>query len=261
MHHASDYVSQGLALVNIAPRTKGPETRGWNKRENVIIDVTAAAKLTNNIGLAHAYCLNGPTMALDIDDLPLARVWLNERGIHLDAYFDADDGVQINSGKPGRAKFLFRLAPGTKPLATKQVSDPETGRMILEFRCATASGLTVQDVLPPSIHPETGKPYQWAGKGSWRNIPIIPEPLLTVWRSLLTRPAPEPFVGGLSTSDSSAITLPPETIQHLRSALLSMRADDHALWIKMGMALKPLGDVGRGLWLEWSLTSEKSQDD
>jgi hypothetical protein len=55
------------------------------------------------------------------------------------------------------------------------------------------------------------------------------------------------------------ITLPPETIKHLRSALMSMRSDDYDLWIKCGMALKQLGDVGRGLWLEWSLTSEKSQ--
>ena len=34
-----------------------------------------------------------------------------------------------------------------------------------------------------------------------------------------------------------------------------------SLLVCAGMALKPLGDVGRGLWLEWSLTSKKSQDD
>lgn len=43
----------------------------------------------------------------------------------------------------------------------------------------------------------------------------------------------------------------------LRSALASMPSDDRDLWIKMGLALKELGDVGRGLWLEWSQTSEK----
>lgn len=43
----------------------------------------------------------------------------------------------------------------------------------------------------------------------------------------------------------------------LRSALASMRADDRDLWIRMGLALKELGDAGRGLWLEWSQTSEK----
>lgn len=133
--------------------------------------------------------------------------------------------------------------------------------MILEFRCATANNLTVQDVLPPSIHPETGNPYQWAGKGNWRAIPTIPAALLNVWRSLF-KPAPTQSRGSRpDVGDSSEVTLPPETVQHLRSALLSMRADDYKLWIDCGMALKTLGDVGRGLWLEWSLTSRKSQDD
>lgn len=43
----------------------------------------------------------------------------------------------------------------------------------------------------------------------------------------------------------------------LRSALASMRSDDRDLWVRMGLALKALGDQGRGLWLEWSQTSPK----
>jgi len=48
-----------------------------------------------------------------------------------------------------------------------------------------------------------------------------------------------------------------QTIRDLRSALLHLRADDRALWVKIGLALKGLGDAGRGLWLDWSATSEK----
>ncbi len=49
-----------------------------------------------------------------------------------------------------------------------------------------------------------------------------------------------------------------ERVRHeLRSALMFMRSDDRELWIRMGHALKPLGDIGRGLWLEWSSTSDK----
>lgn len=48
-----------------------------------------------------------------------------------------------------------------------------------------------------------------------------------------------------------------DTIRDLRSALLFMRADDRELWQKNGHRLKDLGDVGRGLWLEWSSTSDK----
>jgi hypothetical protein len=48
-----------------------------------------------------------------------------------------------------------------------------------------------------------------------------------------------------------------QAIADLRSALLFMRSDDYAHWIAIGHALKPLGDTGRGLWLEWSATSVK----
>ncbi len=53
---------------------------------------------------------------------------------------------------------------------------------ILEFRCRTADGLTVQDVLPPSMHPDTGMAYRWGGKGEWRRIPEIPAALLAAWQ-------------------------------------------------------------------------------
>jgi hypothetical protein len=48
-----------------------------------------------------------------------------------------------------------------------------------------------------------------------------------------------------------------KTIACLRSALLFMRSDDRELWQRNGHRLKKLGDVGRGLWMEWSATSDK----
>lgn len=52
----------------------------------------------------------------------------------------------------------------------------------------------------------------------------------------------------------------PQTIKDLRSALLSMRADDRELWVRMGLALKTLGEQGRGLFMEWSATSSEKFD-
>jgi hypothetical protein len=48
-----------------------------------------------------------------------------------------------------------------------------------------------------------------------------------------------------------------KTITELRSALLHMRSDDYDIWYRMGLALRELGEIGRGLWLEWSATSTK----
>jgi hypothetical protein len=98
----------------------------------------------------------------------------------LDALLGREDSVQIVSGRPNRAKLLYKLPAGVEPLRSRQLWKQD-GRAALELRCATEDGLTVQDVLPPSIHPDTGRPYEW--RGNWRNLPDLPVELLTLWRS------------------------------------------------------------------------------
>ena len=191
MKNAIDYVGKGIALINIPPHAKGPITTGWNEEKNVITTQEAAAKLTGNVGIAHAYCSPMPTMALDIDDMALTKPWLAERGVDVTVLLEADDAVQIVSGKQGRAKLIYSLPRGHNPvesLTVKQklnIAEKETDITVLEFRCATRDGLTVQDVLPPSVHPDTGRPYRWGGKGDWRAIPEIPAALLKVWQQEL----------------------------------------------------------------------------
>lgn len=179
------YVYFGLAIAPIPFGSKAPKTKEWNLAENVVTDARVAEGITGNFGLAHAYCEPSPTMALDIDDVLLAEQWLSERGMDLASMLTARDAVLICSGRPNRIKLLYRLHPGVSPMRTIQVKDPGTGEMILEFRCATAAGLTVQDVLPPSIHPDTGQPYQWGGLGHWSEIPIIPDTVLAVWQAII----------------------------------------------------------------------------
>lgn len=260
MNLLANYVEHGYALVPIPIGEKGPKGKGWNNAENVITDPKKATLIYGNVGIAHLYCSPYVTAALDIDDLTLARTYLSMHGIDLDDLLDAQDAVQISSGRLNRAKLLYRLPFDSKPMETKQISDPVSKDMVLELRCASSNGKTVQDLLPPSIHPETGIEYKWAGKGDWRDIPFIPEALLTLWEELLN--------GNLAHPKSSASPLIPQQpatsqllsdqdIQHLRSALLHLRADDRKDWIKAGLGVKNLGEVGRGLWIEWSMTSKK----
>ena len=44
----------------------------------------------------------------------------------------------------------------------------------------------MQDVLPPSIHPDTGTPYAWLG--DFTAIPVIPSAIYALWQSLLAEP-------------------------------------------------------------------------
>ncbi len=66
----------------------------------------------------------------------------------------------------------------------------------------------------------------------------------------------KPTTEAQAAPDATYEWVAPQTVTELRSALLYMRADDRDRWHRMGHALKTLGDTGRGLFLEWSATSD-----
>jgi hypothetical protein len=181
---ATDLISSGLALVPIPLGKKAPIAKGWNLKSNSITRTLNANVLNGmNIGLAHAYCAPVPTCAIDIDHYPSAKDWLATHCIELDDLLLAPDAVVIRSGKKYSLKLLYRLPMGSVAIETKQIIGSE-GKMSLEFRCATKTGKTVQDVLPPSIHP-SGSQYEWKGNGSPLALPTIPSELLQLWISLI----------------------------------------------------------------------------
>ncbi|WP_286744599.1 bifunctional DNA primase/polymerase, partial [Aquabacterium sp. UBA2148] len=247
----SQYLAAGFALVPIAAGSKGPNVKGWNRLDGCVTRQEDAARITQGVGLAHAY---SRTACLDVDDIDKAREWLAGQGVDLDALRHAADAVGISSGRPGRAKLLYRLPAGVEPLATKNLGEAAG----LELRCATADGLTVQDVLPPSIHPETGKPYAWwFGDdlvGSVGALPDLPAELLAIWREL-DKPAAQPeqraAVGvGLDTLRECLAAIPPDELPY--------ESSNGASWLGVGMALHHETD-GQGfeLWDEWARSSPK----
>ena len=132
----TEYMEAGWKLCEIPAGAKGPTTPGWPTTPATAISTGC------NAGVLH---VQSGTAALDIDALPEATAWLAERGIDLQALLDAPDAVQIISGREGSAKLLFRAF---MPMPSKKVVID--GKTVLEFRCASAEGASVQDVLPPS---------------------------------------------------------------------------------------------------------------
>ena len=256
MNQVVEYVQNGLALVPIPLGSKGPDKPGWNLPENAITTIKGAEGISGNVGLLHAYC-SQPTACIDLDDLESATQLLGAAGVDLKRLLEAPDAVQISSGRHNRGKLLYLLPPDIPSLETVQIKEPVNGDMVVEFRSASSGGKSVTDVLPPSIHPKTGKKYTWAGHGHWSEPPELPPQILDYWKQQLGNTEQKQHKNFNDTDLGSIVTLPPESIQHLRSALLHMRSDSRSAWINVGMALHELGQVGRGLWLEWSATSEK----
>lgn len=231
------YIRHGWSLVPIPPGTKGPRTPAWNLKENALRSQTDLPA-GYGIGLAHAY---SGTMALDIDNWN-ATV---KHGIDLAALYAAPDAVIVDSSRPGHGKLLYAM-----PFALPSKKIIVDGVTAFELRCATASGVTVQDVLPPSIHPDTGQPYRWAGSGHWTRLPLIPESILSLWQSMLNDdkarsiPTDGPIGASWSEIRSAVDAIPP-----------SCTRDE---WISVGMALHYAGtqtaqlDQSFHVWDQWS---------
>ena len=216
MATVKDLLTHGIALVPIPYGQKGPANPGWNNIQSVLTSPTQVHLANNmNIGIAHAYC-SPATCAIDIDDFKESRIWFASHSIDLMAMLQANDAVVIHSGKVNSLKLLYKMPLGMA-LPSKQVKST-SNTMIVEFRCASANGLTVQDVLPPSMHP-SGSQYQYIGAGSILALPVLPNDLFQVWLALLAPP---------SKTSKKVVSAPQETprnISIVQSKLSCISAD------------------------------------
>lgn len=191
---AAARVAQGEALarwavlVPVPAGTKGPRAEGWDKdpAQWITTPEQARAYLTRHpgagVGLLHS---EAQTATLDIDHdgaaLALAAV-----GADLQALLNGNP-YRVR-GKKGE-KPVYRVPDGLS-LKRRALSWPDpTGKKgpggrvrpvtIFELR----GGPGCQDVMPPSIHPETGEPYAWVGPvpASLDDLPALPDVLLSLW--------------------------------------------------------------------------------
>lgn len=239
----AEYCAAGFVLVPIPPGEKGPVAKGWNERERCVADPYIAEVLDGNVGLAHAY---SGTCCLDLDDIPAAREWFALRGLDVDTWLNAPDAVMILSGRENRAKLLYRI---DAPVPSFKLPG-------FELRCASSTGKTVQDVLPPSIHPVTQKPYTWAYgdevMGHWSNPPLLPADLGTLWMGMIRTPSKLPKAEREWTANA----------QEARKILAQHDPDGDYLevWLPLGAALHyEFGGSEEGflLWDEWSSKGSK----
>jgi hypothetical protein len=219
--------------------TKGPVRRSWGVREKCVVP----EDWVGNFGLVHGY---SGTCAIDIDNIEKAREILD-----IDALMSAPDAVWIIGNPANHAKLLYRL-----PSPMVSVKWREENRDVLNFRCMPADmglgprGCSVQDVLPPSLHPDTGGLYQWGGAGDHRQLPLIPLSVAALWAEKLRvdRPADG---AGRGVVDPEARRLETD-VDELTAALRALDPDvDRELWVRVGFAFQ----AGGGEYEDWDAWS------
>jgi hypothetical protein len=161
---------------------KGPNHHGWNRDEQIITDPAAAEahwRLHRDHNLGGVLSVSG-RVTFDGDgdawqmDLALEAVGLN-RELILAA------GAQLQ-GRPERCKAMFAVPEGVS-LVHRQLKWPSPtpkGKPVTIFELRAGA---IQDVLPPSLHPE-GMHYRWI-RGPWEmgGFPPVPADLLDLWRN------------------------------------------------------------------------------
>lgn len=181
IQQATRYIEElGWALVPIPPGTKGPVNKGWNLPSNTIRTSEKANEFYSNApDWNMGVLLNTSNIViLDIDNVEYTQMLFNTFGIDYDTIMENAPRI---IGRAGRDKAIFK-APLGIDLSRRSISWPDphdtTKRItVIEFRAND-----IQDVLPPSIHPDTKKPYEWR-VDPFNGIPELPDQILTIWQN------------------------------------------------------------------------------
>jgi hypothetical protein len=158
---------------------KKPYPADWQKNPLELHQVDSP-----NIGLLLGPT-SGGTCAIDFDGYS-AIDWALAQGIDLE---HLPITPTWSSGKPGRCQMAFRVPQEAWDyLTTKKITHSQSSLIAqgegFEFRWTGG-----QSVLPPSIHPTTGRPYEW-WSDAMEPVADLPEDLLILWLSLITPTRP-----------------------------------------------------------------------
>ena len=174
-----DYCSKlSWYLVTIPAGSKGPTRFGWQQPEKALSDPDQARLYyeqnpNHNVGLLHGA---SGTCAIDIDNVEHTKIIFEHLGIDFSELMQSAPQI---IGRENRGKLIFKAPPDliTHKISWPVEGDPRKTEVVFELRAGS-----VQDVLPPSIHPDTGRPYEWAGRSIFDGIPELPPQILTLWR-------------------------------------------------------------------------------
>ena len=125
----------------------------------------------------------------------------------------------------------------------------------MKFANKLAPGIDIKQgggyiMVEPSMH-ESGQEYGW--EASSNPLDGISIEMAPPWlMQMSTRPTITSVSKAMATYSVDEVT-----VADLRAALLHVDPDDRDTWVRVGHALKTIGDVGLDIWDQWSQRSPK----
>lgn len=266
--------NNGFAIHWLHPKSKRPIGKDWAAKPVLTpAEIKETFQPGNNIGVRTGkWSKVGDhfLMIIDIDvrNADLAPEALKKLKECLPEV-DVDKTPMVRSGSGGASRHLFILSD--KPFPSRKfahspsytmVWDESKNRDVKKWDWELHMlGSGAQAVLPPSIHPETGKPYQWLREFDWLDVDlglvdVIPSAAIERLMGYEDEPA--------SAADPDRIKPLGMTVDEIRATLDDLPYEewfeDRDGWFRTGMAIhhETSGtDIGFDLWCEYSRRSEK----
>jgi|GEM_PF-391786 len=231
-------VEAGFSVHLLRPKSKIPANDGWSEAPVYTFDqLRKLYRDGQNVGIR----LGKPSKveglylhAIDLDiRVPEAKSEALDRLDELISGVDLKELPRVQSGSGGASRhfyFLTEDAFRSKKLAhSKHKFTGDDGKEHWEWEIELF-GTGKQVVLPPSIHPDTGKAYRWVLQPDLkRGIPRISADLI------------DDLVGGDESTgfyeNSEPLNLTIDEARHYLDAIPDW-ADDRETWVRVGMALK-----------------------
>lgn len=259
------FVDAGFALHWLHPRQKRPVREGWSTAPVATFDgLLSTYQEGNNIGVR----LGEPSKLVDGQYLHLIDVDVREPALADEAREKVTElfGVEIwkfptvASGSGGHSLHIYFISSqplASRKLATSQGKFRETdGRWRWQYEIELL-GSGRQAVIPPSIHPDTGKSYAWQIPFDFQMLEIGLGPSIAAAQlEALTSAANETF----DYESVPPLTFRPGQLESELEELSVDRIDDRSDWITLGQAIHHNyggSKEGFDLWMKVSSRGSK----
>lgn len=260
----------GFALHWLHPREKRPIGDDWSERPVLSIEqLRATHRAGNNLGVRlgePSIVADGYLHVLDMDiRVPDLKDEAWEALAELFPNLNVADLPCVQSGSGGESRHLYLITD--KPFRSKKLRtsegkhrhfDKKKGRDVWSYDWEIELfGTGKQVVVPPSIHPESGKPYLWLREFDFAVLDLGIGPFMpsaAIERLAVAEHATYEF------ETREPLTFGPGQLDRVLTDIPDERIDDYHDWITIGQALHHQfggSDAGFELWLTHSARSPK----
>lgn len=274
MAQCSPLLQAGAALHWLKPNSKAPAEDEWSTAPRYSeAELRQSYREGRNIGIRLGEPSRTALGYIQVIDLDVRKPEYEQiaRENLLKLLPQADSLPFVRSGSGGASKHLYFLSKNaikSKKLIKSEgfdlVFDPKVGREVKKSHWEIdLFGTGKQVVLPPSIHPNSGKPYTWGRRFAFDLMdlgigPVVGPEITESWGISAAVDDDEDDL--FATVRQMPVGLDTAEIDRIVAGLPEDWVEDRDCWLQVGAALHHEFEgtqAGFDRWCEWSKASDK----